>query len=376
MDPKLRFALRSSIFDLRHSPQSRPWGWRLCFALAMTGITALTGCAGPLKPIFEPSNPPIAWPAAPKPPRIRYLGSLNSSADLKAPRSAWGALGELFVGSTPPEPVYGPRSVVCTRDGQRAWIADPGGRCLHLFDLEHRVYKKILTAGATSLLGPVGVCLGPEDSIYLCDSERGAIHRLSSRDGRWLESLRLPDEILRPVAVFFDEAARELYVVDGIGHNLKVLDAAGQLLRTLGRRGTGPGEFNFPSAVTGGSGALWVADTGNHRVQSVTATGEPIASFGQVGDAPGDLALPKGVAVDGDGHVYVVDGRFENVQVFDSSGRLLLFFGEEGAGPGEFWLPGGIFIEPGGRIWVCDSYNRRVQVFEYLREHTENGAPK
>jgi len=138
------------------------------------------------------------------------------------------------------------------------------------------------------------------------------------------------------------------------------------LLRIIGRRGTKPGEFNYPCDITFANNLLWITDSGNHRVQAVRPTGEPVASFGQAGDAPGDLALPKGIAVDPDGHVYVTDGRFENVQVFDSSGRLLLVLGEEGVGPGEFWLPGGVFIDERSRIWICDTYNGRVQVFEYL----------
>ena len=360
---------RSAVLSTRHGAWHAVRRWQLYGVLL--GLVCMTiGCAGPARPVFEAPSATIAWPPPPNPARIRYVGQLRTADDLKRPRSGFDLLGEIIVGKKPPEALYGPRAVVCTRDGNRVWVADPGGRCLHLFDLERRRYLKVQRIGDAQLLSPVGLSLGPAGSIYVCDAERVAIYRFSDSDGRWLGTLRLPDELQRPVAMVYDESAQELFVVDVTAHDVKVLDAGGVLLRILGRRGTGPGQLNYPSAIAadGPFSKLWIADSGNHRVQAITRSGEPVAVFGRAGDAPGDLALPKGIAVDADGQVYVVDGRFENVQVFDAEGRLLLFFGEEGAGPGKFWLPGGVFIEPTGRIWVCDAYNRRLQVFQYIPE--------
>ncbi len=342
---------------------------RICFLLCLTAL--LSACRAVPKPILEEPSPAIVWPPPPQPPRIRYVGQLRNTDDLKAPDRGLSALGRLFVGKSPPAPLYGPRAVAVTPDAIRVWVADPGGRCMHLFDLQRRAYLKIEKAGDTHLLAPVAVALGPTGSIYVCDSEQVAVYRLSDADGRLLEALRLPEELLRPVAVYYDDAADELYVVDSAGHDIKVLGPDGALRRIIGHRGEKPGEFNFPSAIAADGTSLWIADSGNHRVQSISRGGQTGVSFGQAGDAPGDLALPKSVALDPAGHLYVVDGRFENIQIFDQQGQLLLFFGEEGSGPGQFWLPGGIFIEPSGRIWVCDSYNRRLQVFQYVQESDE-----
>jgi DNA-binding beta-propeller fold protein YncE len=297
---------------------------------------------------------------------VRYVGELRKAKDLKPPVSFFKALGRIFAGSEPPQPLYGPRAVVCSRDGQRVWIADPGGRCLHMFGLEDRAYRQITCLGDVQLLSPVGICLGDGESIYVCDSENGSVHRLSDRTGALLEEVRVGEDLGRPVALAYDSSVGELYVVDVVAHNIKVVDRDGHLIRLIGRRGTGPGEFNFPCGIADDGERIWVVDTGNHRVQGLTRAGEPEVEFGQVGDAPGDLALPKGVAVDSQGHLYVVDARFENVQIFDREGRLLLSFGEEGNAAGEFWLPSGIHVDSTDRIWVCDSYGRRVQVFEFV----------
>jgi len=294
------------------------------------------------------------------------VGELRSSADLKPPRRPFETIGNLLAGPRAPHPLYGPRSVVCTRDGTRVWIADTGGRCLHLFDLQQRSYRKVTRAGEAQLLGPVGLCLGPGESIFVCDAQSISIHRLSAQTGELLETLQLTEDVLRPVAVSYAEEANELFVVDVSAHNVKVLAPNGRLLRIIGRRGSGAGEFNYPCDIADDGETVWVVDAGNHRVQGLTHTGVPLVAFGQAGDAPGDLALPKGIALDSDGHIYVVDARFENVQILDPAGNLLLFFGKEGTGPGEFWLPAGIFIDADDRIWVCDPYNRRVQVFDFL----------
>lgn len=330
----------------------------------------MMGCSGPLRPIFPPVPDAPAWPEPPEAPRIRYIGALSTSADLKPAPKPFSGLSNLLVGPAKPDPLYGPRSIVSTDDGKRLWVADVGGRCLHLMDLDRRVYRKVTRVGEASLLSPVDVCRGPESSIFVCDSEAVAVHRLSAESGDGLGTLRIPEDLQRPAAVYWDDAARELYVADTGAHDIKVLDENGALLRILGRRGAGPGEFNFPCDLIGDGEALWVVDAGNHRVQRISPTGEVVGGFGQAGDALGDLALPKGVALDGDGNVYIVDARFENVQIFDRSGQLLLAFGEEGNEPGQFWLPAGIHIDAHNRIWVADTYNGRIQAFDYLRSES------
>lgn len=348
--------------------------FRACFLGSLLCLVPTFGCSTKARPIFEEPVEPLVWPAQPAQPRIRFIGQLRESTDLKPAAGFFKRMGDFLVGPKPSQPMYGPRAVVRSRDGERVWIADPGGRCLHLFDLENRKYAKITRIAGAPLLSPVGLCLGEADSFYVCDSEDVAIHRLSSRTGALIETLRIPEDVSRPAGLGYDVDSGELYIADVVAHDIKVLDRDAKLLRIIGQRGSGPGEFNFPSDVVFDRDRIWVADSGNHRVQSLKLDGTPLTSIGQAGDAPGDLALPKGVAVDRDGHVYVVDGRFENVQVFDRQGKLLTVFGEEGTGPGEFWLPSGIYVDFENRIWVCDSYNRRLQVFDYLPEL--QGSPR
>lgn len=348
---------RRSILQTRHAL------WRV---LVATVLVLPFGCAAPSPRGLQRSGTQLVWPPAPAPPRIRYAGQLQSSADVERPGGFVRAFGEFIVGKREPQRMYGPRAVCCTHGGDRVWVADPGGRRVHVFDLARNTYQAISRMGDAALLSPVDVTAGPNETLLLCDSEAVAVHQVSVPDGSFVRTLRLPEDILRPVAVHYEHARGELFVVDAVAHDIKVLDMTGRLLRIVGRRGDGPAEFNFPCEIAEREGTLWVVDAGNHRIQGLTPTGRAIEQFGQEGDAPGDLALPKGIAFDSHGHAYVVDSRFENVQIFDASGRLLLFFGHEGTGEGEFWLPSGVFVDENDRIWVCDTYNGRLQAFDYV----------
>ncbi len=336
---------------------------------------AVASCQRPLRPIFDELESPVTWPADPATARIRYVGSLTSSADLKPARKLLQGIVETIVGRKAPEQLYGPRSVITTAGGRRVWIADAGGSCLHLFDLQDRSYRKIVHAGKQRLLNPLGLCAGPHETIFVADAQSGVIHQLSERTGALIRSLQLTDEIKRPVALSYDGTTQELFVVDVAAHDIKVLNPDGRVIRTIGRRGRGMGEFNYPCDIADDGTVIWIADTGNQRVQGLTHAGEPVVTFGTAGDAPGMMAMPKGIATDSEGNVYVVDARFENLQIFDRTGNLLLVVGEEGISPGQFWLPSGIFIDSNERIWICDTYNRRVQVFDRVEEIGVGGGP-
>ena len=342
------------------TPNRPPLAAALLLCLMMA-----TGCSTP-RPLFAPADPALVWPADGAPARVRYVGQLRSAADLNPEVPLRQRLLRFLVGGSRPPSLHGPRDVVATAGG-RLWVADPGGGCVHVLDLNRLSYQRIDQVGEGRLLSPVGVALGPNDSVLVCDSEAGAVYRLNAATGTFLGTLTAPDVLQRPVAAAYDPDAAAVYIVDSSTHDIKVFDREGRLCRVIGKRGTGPGEFNFPVDITCRGQTLWVVDSGNGRIQALTPAGQPLSAVGQLGDAPGDLALPKSVAFDSDGHLYAVDARFENIQIFGPVGELLLSFGGEGPGPGQFALPGGISIDENDRIWVCDTYNGRIQVFQYMK---------
>lgn len=331
----------------------------IAVAILFCGI----GCARPAGVIFPQTGKARVWPNPPEPPRIRYVGTLASSADLHAEKTSIEVVGDVLRGPLPNVPFTGPQSIA-PGPGSLVAIADGAGAAVHILDLDKRSHTLVAGWGTERFKVPFGVTwVG--DRLFATDAQRHEVVELGV-DGQFRRAFGT-EELVRPVGIAFEPSRQALYVVDGGSHSIRVFDLNGRLLRSFGSRGAGTNEFNFPSHIAVKDQSLAVTDSGNFRVLLLDLDGNHRLTIGKKGDAAGDFALPKGVAFDCDGHIYVVDSQFENVQIFDRDGRLLLAFGEEGNRAGQFSLPAGIGVGADNRVWVADSGNHRLQVFDYLR---------
>ena len=343
-----------------------------CAWVALPVIVALAGgCGRPQGVLFPTMEPARVWPSPPDTPRIKWLGVLWGSNDLKAAQSGGEVFANVLRGPRPAIKFSGPHALAVREPGMLA-VADGTGAAVHILDLEHRTHLLVSGFGEERFAVPVGVAWA-DGRLFVTDAGRREVIELDA-EGNYVRSFGKAQRdqdgssvLRRPVGITYSSARRRLYVVDGDDHRLKVFDLTGTMVVTLGRRGTLPGEFNFPSHICAAGDRLLVTDSGNFRVQLLDLDGVCIKTIGKKGDGAGDFALPKGVAFDSEGHIYVVDAQFENIQVFDSNGQLLMAFGEEGSGLGDFSLPAGLTIDGLDRIWVADAGNRRIQVFSYMR---------
>lgn len=79
-------------------------------------------------------------------------------------------------------------------------------------------------------------------------------------------------------AVEVDSAGR-IWVLDRHAKELRVFDARGKYVRTIGREGEGPGEFRNPVGLAWApDGTMWIADPGAARYTVVDANGLYIAT--------------------------------------------------------------------------------------------------
>jgi DNA-binding beta-propeller fold protein YncE len=342
---------------------------RQVHAIAAAGIAIAAllagGCGGPAGPIFEPLAQPLVWPAPPDPPRIQYLGQIETEEDLRAGRSLGQAVGDVIFGRRDVRSMLTPFAITGDGSGERIFVCDSNAQLVHVFDLKTRRYAQ-WRAGKehVSLSQPVGVAIDGRGRLLVSDPVVGGVYLFDDR-GRGLGWMA-QEHLTRPCGIAVDPGRDRVYIADSGAHEVTVLSSDGALVARIGERGSGPGHFNYPTNVAvDREGRLYVSDSLNFRVQVFDADMKVAGQIGQRGNRPGHFSQPKGVAVDRHGHVYIVDAHFEAVQIFDRAGRLLLSVGEEGRGPGQFWLPVGIHIGENDRIWVADSYNRRLQVFEY-----------
>ncbi len=143
---------------------------------------------------------------------------------------------------------------------------------------------------------------------------------------------------------------------DGKGHQVFEFSPQGQLLLTLGKAGVtgeGPDTFNQPSDVAvAKNGDIFVADghdeNSNARIVKFSKDGTFIKTWGKRGSAPGEFDVPHGLAFDSRGRLFVADRSNNRIQIFDQEGKFL----EEWK---QFSRPSGIYIDSTDILYVTDS---------------------
>jgi len=157
-----------------------------------------------------------------------------------------------------------------------------------------------------------------------------------------------------------------VWLVDRDFHIATEYSPDGKPLRTLGEKlAPSPayigGPFNMPSGLAvAPNGEIFVSDGyGGHRVHKFSASGELLKSWGKQGTGPGEFALLHNVWVDSRSRVFICDRENNRLQIFDDQGGFL----EEWT---DLWMPGDLWIrdevvyvvEQGGSsgvsVWTLD----------------------
>ena len=148
---------------------------------------------------------------------------------------------------------------------------------------------------------------------------------------------------------------------DGKGQQVIKFSPDGKVLLRLGKpgqAGTGPDEFNAPSAVlVAPNGDIFVADghggTTNARVMKFAPDGSFIKSWGMKGSEPGQFDIPHALAMDSRGRLFVADRNNNRIQIFDQDGKFLDAWTQ-------FSRPSGLYIDRNDILYVADSESESV----------------
>jgi DNA-binding beta-propeller fold protein YncE len=308
------------------------------------------------------------WPPPPDEARIRLVDVIFGRADIEASSKFTKAL----IGSEPTNPydlLTKPFGVDFDSTG-RVLVTDSVTAALLRFDRDGRRFDVLGTRGAVRLGQPLGLCVGPDDTVYVADTRLRRVVAFDS-EGKITKLFGAEGELLNPTDALVGPGAKLLYVADSKAHHILVFDlASGRLLSSFGNRGEGDGEFNYPTSLALSiDGDLLVVDQANARVQVFDIEGNYVDQFGARGSGPGQFTRPKDVAVDRRGFIYVTDNAFNNVQLFDVDFQLLTFVGSGGRGPGAFWGASGVAVR-GDEFAVVDQLGHRLQLFRFLETVT------
>ena len=224
-----------------------------------------------------------------------------------------------------------------------------------------------------------GICIGPDDAVYLTDRGSQIVLKFTS-EGRHVFTLgdrgkhsdtgytaesptvkHAGPPFHHPTNVALSPNG-EFYVSDGYRNcRIHKYSADGTLLFSWGQPGDGPGQFNLVHAVWEHKGKVYVCDRANNRIQIFTPTGEHLETW------PG-FERPCKLYIDSEDVIYVAE-LGARVSILDLQGNVLWRWGGEAShDPGKFTAPHGIYVDSQGAMYVSEVLEgARLQKFVRTR---------
>jgi hypothetical protein len=145
----------------------------------------------------------------------------------------------------------------------------------------------------------------------------------------------------------------ELILVDRDRHVVRILTRDGMSLLTLGKRNRPGRPFNHPTAARiGPNGDIFVSDGyGNSNVHRFSTRGDLIKSWGSPGAGPGQFSTPHAVAFTHKDEVVICDRENNRLQLFDVEGGLIREIAD-------VFHPMAVAVDTDGMILVSDQIPR------------------
>ena len=234
------------------------------------------------------------------------------------------------------------------------YIVDAGQRVVFRYDLVTFEIEPIGSIGFHFIGDPGNIFVAKDRTFYIVDSVGKQVIKFDEK-GEVLQTFHDLANLSRPIDVFVDEVTEEVYVADGSFSHVVVFNKFGKALRSVGRRGTGPGRFRAITSISEGPDGLYVVDRLELPVQVISKEGQYKYSFGE-----SYQVFPTAIAVTEERVAYIADKSDNTIRIYQDA-ELLAVVGGTGSAPGRFRLITGMWFN-NGFLYVADSMNKRIQV--------------
>ena len=207
------------------------------------------------------------------------------------------------------------------------------------------------------LNNPYGLALSDEGRLIVCDCINNRIQYWHMKDGRYLGQFGVESN---PQCVAIGPSGDQLFV-SLYSNKIGVYGMDGQLIRSIGSKGSKDGQLNYPIGLAFNSrGNLLVGERNNKRISVFEgSSGVLKTKLGEFG------GYGVNMAVDSFDRVIVSDNGSHRLEFFDSNFKSIGKFGSNGNGIGQFNNPNGVWIdEENDCLIVCDSINNRLQIIK------------
>jgi DNA-binding beta-propeller fold protein YncE len=209
---------------------------------------------------------------------------------------------------------------------------------------------------------PHGLRIDRDDNIWITDIGNHLVLKFSPA-GKLLLSLgrvNKPgtdiDQFNKPSDVAFGPGD-EVFVSDGyVNTRVMQFNGKGKFVKTWGKPGAGPGEFDLVHAFKVDSrNRILVADRENERIQVFNLDGELLTIWKGF--------APYGIDIDRDGVIFVADVVANQIVQLDDTGKIINVWGSPGEKPGQFQAPHMLAVDAAGNLFVAEVDGKRMQKF-------------
>ena len=287
---------------------------------------------------------------------VMFLGGCGNGTQ---PEEVWGATGT-GKGQT----VY-PRGICYSRFDDTFFVVDRLARVQRLDD--HGTWLNEWRMPEFQRGKPIGLTIGPDANLYIADTHYARVMVYTPKGElvrTWGSEGNGPGQFTYPTDVSFDAQGRVFVSEYGDNDRIQVFDGQGKYLYMFGRFGSGDGEFARPESMVIDGALVYVADSCNHRIAVFRTDGRFVRNMGSLGSALGQFRFPYGLDQDSKGHLIVAEFGNNRVQSVDKeTGRGIRTWGVAGREKGQLAYPWGVAVDRKDRVVVVDSGNNRMQVF-------------
>jgi hypothetical protein len=177
-------------------------------------------------------------------------------------------------------------------------VADAGNARLWRIDAAMNQASGI--AGAP-VLPNTALAIGPDLSAWVLDPASRQVLRFA-RDGRLLQTFRVPTEMPSPVALALADGGATLLVADSLGAQWLEQRGASGIVQKVSPISEGGARITGVDGLAASESALFVLDRLGAAAHKVARDGRVLATLGC-----GELMQPSAIAADRHGRVFVID---------------------------------------------------------------------
>ena len=290
----------------------------------------------------------------------------------------WAKIPEYFSLGDPSSGIPSGPAGIATDSQDRVFVFCRGNHPVLIFDRDGNF---ISCWGEGRFIGPHGIFIAPDDSVYLTDYQLHTVEKFSP-GGELLmrlgiRNVGMPAFLRAPFCMPTNVAlgpSGEIFVTDGYaGFVVHKFSPQGELLKTWGEWGHGPGQFAWPHGIgVDKNGTVYVCDRENDRIQLFTTDGEFITMWT-------DFKNPHNLYIDHENDViYVAESQLRalsrpsdrsRVSILDLKGNVLsMWGGRESEGRGVLEVCHDICVDSRGDIYVTEIVDAdRIQKFAKIQ---------